>query len=953
MQFHHRHIGPNARQIREMLDFIGEKSLDSLVLENLPANIRRKTPLNLPAPVSEQKILEELKALSDENPVGKYFIGMGFYPTILPPAIRRNILENPGWYTAYTPYQAEISQGRLEMLLNFQTMISELTGMETANASMLDEGSAAAEAATMMRRIATKKRRKGNKLFIDSSLHPHIIEVLKTRLKPFDFELVFSEIQNFEPSEEFFGAIFSYPNTYGEIPEISGVLQACLEQGVLTSVYSDLMALVLLTPPGDFGADIVFGNAQRFGVPMGFGGPSAAFFATRLEYVRQLPGRLIGISKDKYGNLAYRMTLQTREQHIRREKATSNICTSQVLLANISAAYAVYHGPENLKNIAENIYENTKLLYTYLENAGFEIFNKTFFDTLKIKLPEGISLQKFKENFEKEHIYFRYYEDNSFGISLYEGIEAAEVRQLSEKIVSFCRKNVGETSKTKEGIPENLRRETAPLRHPVFDKYHTETLLMRYLKKLENKDLSLVHSMISLGSCTMKLNAAAELYPIVFEGFSLPHPFVPLEHLPGYRKLIERLGNYLAEITELDAVSFQPNSGAQGEYTGLRVIKAYLEDKGEGHRNIVFIPISAHGTNPASAVMAGFDVVIIKATEEGYIDLEDLKQKIEKHKENLAAMMITYPSTYGIYEPNIKEVCELVHQAGGQVYLDGANMNALVGISSIKEIGGDVCHINLHKTFSIPHGGGGPGMGPIAVAKHLTPYLPSHPFQKATQTSEKNIGPIAAAPFGSASILPISYAYIRMMGAEGLTLATQVAVLNANYLRAKLQSAYKLLYTNEHGKVAHEFIIDLRKEKKIGIDVEDVAKRLIDYGFHAPTVSFPVAGTLMVEPTESEDKGELDRFAEAMLKIAEEIGKIKEGYYDKTNNPLKNAPHSLQETMKDEWEFPYSRETAFFPARYLFEYKYWSPVARIDNRYGDRNIVCVCPPTESWAETSA
>ncbi len=953
MKFFHRHIGPNQEQIIEMLRFIGEESLDTLVFRNIPENIRRKNSLTLPEAAPEQKILAELKALSEENPVGKYYIGLGFYPTILPPAIRRNILENPGWYTAYTPYQAEISQGRLEMLLNFQTMVSELTGMEIANASMLDEGSAAAEAATMMRRIASKKRKKGNKLFIANSLHPHIIEVLKTRLKPFDFELIISDIPEFKPSEEFFGAIFSYPTTEGEIPDLSELLYQCAEAGVLSAINSDLMALVLITPPGEFGADIVFGNAQRFGVPMGFGGPSAAFFATKSEYVRQLPGRLIGISKDKYGKLAYRMTLQTREQHIRREKATSNICTSQVLLANISAAYAVYHGNENLKNIASQIHKNTQLLCSYLENAGLQITNKTFFDTLKIQLPEGISRENFQKHFEKQHIYFRYFSDNSFGISLYEGIEEPEVKELAEKILGFCKKNIEEPQEIQAGIPENLSRKTEPLSHPVCEKYHTETVLMRYLKKLENKDLSLVHSMISLGSCTMKLNAAAELYPIVYKGFSLPHPFVPIEHLPGYKKLITRLGEYLAEITELKAVSFQPNSGAQGEYTGLRVIKAYLEDKGEKHRNIVFIPISAHGTNPASAVMAGFDVVIIKATEEGYIDTADLKQKIQKHGKNLAAMMITYPSTYGIYEPNIKEICHLVHEAGGQVYLDGANMNALVGISSIKEIGGDVCHINLHKTFSIPHGGGGPGMGPIAVAEHLAPYLPSHPLQAATLTSGKNIGPIAAAPYGSASILPISYAYIRMMGSEGLTLATKVAVLNANYLRARLQSAYKLLYTNDHGKVAHEFIIDLRKEKKWGIDVEDVAKRLIDYGFHAPTVSFPVPGTLMVEPTESEDKSELDRFAEAMLKIAEEIEKIKDGSYDKANNPLKNAPHSLAETTREEWNFPYSRQTAFFPADYLHEYKYWSPVARIDNRYGDRNIVCVCPPTESWLEAKA
>ncbi len=936
--FYKRHIGPNQEQIKQMLEETNFNSLDELIEKNIPANIRRKKPLNLPEPATEIEILQELQKLSEQNPRGKYYIGLGFYPTFMPSVIRRNILENPGWYTAYTPYQAEISQGRLEMLIIFQTMITNLTKMDIANASMLDDGSAAAEAGSMMMRISQKKRRKANKFFVDKSLHPHIIDVIENRLKPFNVEIITGNIENFVPSEEYIGVFISYPTTDGEIIDYSDKIEEWKKYDILVAVYSDLMALSLLKPPGEWNVDIVWGSSQRFGVPMGYGGPNAAFFATKNEHVRQLPGRLIGVSKDKYGNIAYRMTLQTREQHIRREKATSNICTSQVLLAVISAAYALYYGPEGLKKIATNINQNTIKLRNLLVNNGFDIEIKNFFDTIKINIQENVNPENLRETLENKNIYLRYYE-NAVGISLNELTTEAEVIELAKIITEAIGKNFNNNNNgITSSISTNLLREDEPLQNPVFKKYHTETKLMRYLKKLENKDISLVHSMIPLGSCTMKLNSAIELYPIVYKGFSEPHPFIPIEKLPGYKKLIEKLADFLKEITGLSAVSFQPNSGAQGEYTGLRVIKAYLDDIGQGHRNIAFIPASAHGTNPASAVMAGLKVKTIKTQKNGYIDIEDLKKNLEKYGNELAVMMITYPSTYGIFEEEIKEICELVHKAGAQVYLDGANLNAMVGLSSIADIGGDVCHINLHKTFSIPHGGGGPGMGPIAVAEHLKDYLPTHRF--VNENRPKAIKAIASAPYGSAMILPISYAYIRMMGSYGLTLASKVAVLNANYLKAKLEKYYKILYTNNNGLVAHEFILDLRRYKKSGIEAEDVAKRLIDYGYHAPTVSFPVVGTLMIEPTESEDKEELDKFASAMIKIHEELQAVENGM---SENPLKNAPHSLIEAGFEKWEREYTRQQAFFPLPYLLEQKYWSPVARIDNRYGDRNIFCEYP----------
>ncbi|MCP4457622.1 MAG: aminomethyl-transferring glycine dehydrogenase [Cytophagales bacterium] len=942
VDFASRHNSPTTGQINEMIAQIGVNSVDQLIEESIPTAIRSKKALDIPPALNEFEYLKNIKSIASQNKVFKSYIGQGYYNCVVPSVIQRNILENPGWYTAYTPYQAEIAQGRLEALINFQTMIIDLTGMELANSSLLDEATAAAEAMNMLYGMRRGDKKSANKFLVDMEVFPQTIDVLKTRAIPFGIELEVVDLVNSEISaSNVFGIFFQYPNNSGSIQDWSNMISRAKESNVFVACAADLLALTLLTPPGEWGADVVVGSSQRFGVPMGYGGPHAGYFATKEAYKRAVPGRIIGLSKDAHGNDAYRMALQTREQHIKRERATSNICTAQVLLAVMSSMYAVYHGSVGLKRIASRTHGLAKQTAEALSKLGFQNQNNLFFDTLKISL-DGNQISELKKQSVQQEINFRYFE-NAVSISFDESNTTDDANDVVSLFAQLSGSVAIEIDENVEIVfPNSLERSSEYLTHPVFNRYHSEHEMLRYLKRLENKDLSLVHSMISLGSCTMKLNATTEMIPITWPEFGNMHPFAPKDQAQGYALLIKELHDWLVEITGFHAVSFQPNSGAQGEYAGLMAIKLYLEGIGQPQRNVTLIPSSAHGTNPASAVMAGMKVVIVQCDQHGNISKTDLKEKAEANKENLAALMVTYPSTHGVFEKSIIEICQIIHDNGGQVYMDGANMNAQVGLTSPGIIGADVCHLNLHKTFCVPHGGGGPGMGPIAVAEHLTPYLPGH-----VENGNK-ISAISAAPFGSASILPISHAYIAMMGAEGLTEATRMAILNANYLAAKLKDHYPVLYKNSQGRNAHELIIDCRDFKKSGIVVEDIAKRLMDYGFHAPTVSFPVPGTLMIEPTESEEKGELDRFCDALISIRGEVQEVIDGKADAENNLLKNAPHSYKVLVADNWEYPYSREKAGFPAPYVRENKFWPAVSRVDNAYGDRNLVCSCIPIEAY-----
>lgn len=951
VKFESRHNGPTEAEIAEMLEKIGASSLEELINQTVPTSIQLERPLNLPAAQLESEFLKNFKKLASKNKVFKSYIGMGYYDTIVPGVVLRNVLENPGWYTAYTPYQAEIAQGRLEALINFQTVVMELTGMELANASLLDEGTAAAEAMTMLHAVKPREKKNANKYFVDEKVFPQTKALLVTRAEPIGIELVFGPLSALDLTDpELYGVMFQYPNADGAVADYSAIVAAAKDNKVLTAFASDLLALTLLTPPGEMGADVVVGSAQRFGVPMGYGGPHSAFFATKDEFKRQIPGRIIGVSIDRAGNKAYRMALQTREQHIKREKATSNICTAQVLLAVMSSFYAVYHGPTGLKNIALRTHGLAKLTATALTKMGHGVSSKTYFDTIKVSA-DGVWQKKVQDAALAAEMNFRY-EEGAIFISF---DEAKTVEDAAE-VISVFAKATGNSAPDVHAmaanlnleLPEALMRKSEYLTHPVFNNYHSEHEMLRYIKRLETKDLSLVHSMISLGSCTMKLNATAEMIPVTWPEFGQLHPFAPIDQTEGYQELFTNLRTWLTEITGFADTSLQPNSGAQGEYAGLMVIRAYHMSRGEGHRNVALIPTSAHGTNPASAVMAGMKVVLVKCDEKGNIDVEDLKVRAAEHADDLSCLMVTYPSTHGVFEEAIQEICATIHQYGGQVYMDGANMNAQVGLTSPGRIGADVCHLNLHKTFCIPHGGGGPGMGPICVASHLAPFLPGNPVVKTG--GEHAVSSISSAPYGSASILPISYAYISMMGGDGLTNATKMAILNANYIKERLTGHYSILYTGSQGRAAHEMILDCRAFKEVGVEVEDIAKRLMDYGYHAPTVSFPVAGTLMIEPTESETKAELDKFCDAMISIRAEIQEIEEGIADKSENVLKNAPHTATMVLTGEWNLPYSREKAVFPIAYVKENKFWPSVRRIDSAYGDRNLVCSCIPVEEYAK---
>ncbi|MFZ1073587.1 MAG: aminomethyl-transferring glycine dehydrogenase [Verrucomicrobiia bacterium] len=931
--FVRRHVGPNAAETRDMLAQIGFKSLDDLIDAAVPGKIRLGKKLDLPAARGEFEALAALKHIASENKVFRSFIGQGYYDTVTPPVIQRNVLENPGWYTQYTPYQAEISQGRLEALLNFQTMVADLTALDIANASLLDEATAAAEAMTMCHSLKDGR----SVFFVSEHCHPQTIEVVQTRAKALGIEIAVGDHEKFQFSEKVFGALVQYPDTFGAIHDYTGFVGQARAAGALVIVATDLLALTLVKPPGEFGADIAVGSAQRFGVPLGYGGPHAAFFATRDEFKRHMPGRIVGVSKDSRGKPALRLALQTREQHIRREKATSNVCTAQALLANMASLYACYHGPEGLKKIAEQVHRLTQLLAAGLEQLGLRVLTKEFFDTVRVELTDQ-SVSSFFKAAEERRMNFRIIDEKSIGISLDETTSIKDVYEIWD-IFGADRKATFAVM-AKNGIA--FARTSAFLQHSVFNRYHSETEMLRYIKRLESRDLSLTASMIPLGSCTMKLNAAAEMFPISWPEFAKIHPFAPLKQARGYRTLFQQLEDWLAEITGFAGVSLQPNAGAQGEYTGLLVIRAWHESRGEGHRNICLIPTSAHGTNPASAVMAGLKVVAVACDKEGNIDVADLRAKADAHKNALACLMVTYPSTHGVFEGTIMEICKIIHANGGQVYMDGANMNAQVGLCRPADIGADVCHLNLHKTFCIPHGGGGPGVGPVGVAEHLVEFLPGHPV--VNLGGENPIGPVAAAPWGSAGILPISWMYVAMMGADGLTEATRFAILNANYIARRLENYFPTLYRS-NGLVAHECILDLRQFKSV--TVEDVAKRLMDYGFHAPTISWPVPGTMMVEPTESESKVELDRFCDAMIAIHGEIGAIESGTADKQNNLLKNAPHTADMIAADNWNHPYPREQAAFPVPGLRDYKFWPAVGRVDNVYGDRNPVCTCAGMEA------
>jgi glycine dehydrogenase len=946
-QFKNRHIGINDDDKQKMLETLGLNSIDELIYQTIPSDIRLSAPLSLPKPLSEQEYAEEIASIASQNQIFASYIGMGWYDTITPAVIYRNVFENPVWYTSYTPYQAEISQGRLEALLNFQTIISELTALPLANSSLLDEATAAAEAATMMYGLRSRDQVKNNvdTLFVDENIFPQTLAVLNTRMRYSGIKMVVGDYKAVTFDESYFGAILQYPNGDGSVEDYREFVKKANSVNCKVAVATDLMSLVLLTPPGEWGADIAFGSSQRFGVPMFYGGPSAAFFATKDEYKRSIPGRIIGISKDAHGKVALRMALQTREQHIKREKATSNICTAQALLATMASFYGVYHGPEGLKKIASRIHSIATYVSEELKEMGFKQLNESFFDTLKIRLPEGITTKDVRENAEMRSINLRYFETGEIGISIDETTNAYRVHEL---LAVFAMTTGSSKVFMIDDLPEKTslkdyqQRKSSFLKHPVFNKYHTETEMMRYIKRLERKDISLAHSMISLGSCTMKLNAASELLPLGMAGLQRMHPFAPVEQAEGYRQIIDELEEMLAEITGFAATSLQPNSGAAGEYTGLITIASYLESKGEGHRNIVLIPASAHGTNPASAVQAGFTPVTVLSDVKGNVDMDDLRLKIDQHRDNLAAFMITYPSTHGIFEVEIKEMCRLIHEAGGQVYMDGANMNAQVGYTNPGTIGADVCHLNLHKTFAIPHGGGGPGVGPICVAEHLVPFLPGHPVSFST-----DVNTVSSAAYGSAGVLEITYAYIRMMGAQGLKEATAVAILSANYLAEKLDDSYGIVYRGSEGRVGHELILDCRGLKDVsGITETDIAKRLIDYGYHAPTLSFPVHGTLMVEPTESESLAELDRFVDAMIEIHEEIIEVSRGEYSKEDNVLVNAPHPEYEITADEWTHSYTRSKAAYPLPYVRENKFWVNVARVDNAFGDRNLVSSLPATD-------
>ena len=941
--FTHRHIGPNAQETSALLALLGHKNLDELINAAVPQKIRQPKKMNLPAARSEFAALAELRRIASENKVFRSFIGQGYYDTITPPVIQRNVLENPGWYTQYTPYQAEISQGRLEALLNFQTMVTDLTALDIANASMLDEATAAAEAMMMSHRFKGADGR--NIFFVSENCHPQNIEVVRTRGAALGVEVVVGNHETFAVSDKVFGALVQYPDTFGAIHDYSGFAEKVHAAGAMLTVATDLLALTLIKPPGEFGADIAVGSAQRFGVPLGYGGPHAAFFATRDEFKRQMPGRIIGVSKDSRGKPALRLALGTREQHIRREKATSNICTAQALLANMASLYACYHGAEGLKQIAGYVHGLTQSLAAGLEKLGHKVVAKNFFDTLRVEVKSSAEILKIAE---AHRINFRALDEKTVGISLGETTSAKDVADLwqifnSDKPVNFTSAELAAHRPSAIG-----NRQSKFLKHSVFNRYHSETEMLRYIKRLESRDLSLTASMIPLGSCTMKLNAAAEMFPVSWPEFSNIHPFAPLGQARGYQILFQNLEDWLAEITGFAGISLQPNAGSQGEYTGLLVIRAYHESRGDQHRNVCLIPTSAHGTNPASAAMAGMKIVAVACDTNGNVDVADLRAKAEAHKSDLSCLMITYPSTHGVFEETIKDICAIIHANGGQVYMDGANMNAQVGLTSPGFIGADVCHLNLHKTFCIPHGGGGPGVGPIGVAKHLVPFLPGHPVftgRLEADHSKQHIGPVAAAPWGSASILTISWMYIAMMGPVGLTEATKYAILNANYIAARLEKYFSTLYRN-NGCVAHECILDLRDFH--GTTAEDVAKRLMDYGFHAPTLSWPVAGTLMVEPTESESKYELDRFCDAMIAIHAEMTAIENGSVDAKNNLLKNAPHTADQVVVDNWSRPYTREQAAFPAKSLLEYKFWPSVARVDNVFGDRNPVCSCVGMEAY-----
>ncbi|WP_250432996.1 aminomethyl-transferring glycine dehydrogenase [Hanstruepera flava] len=943
--FAQRHIGPRKEDQDQMLRTIGADSLEQLIYETIPDDIRLKQELNLEAAMSEQEYLTHIHELSKLNKTYKTYIGLGYHPTILPAVIQRNILENPGWYTAYTPYQAEIAQGRLEALLNFQTMVTDLTGMEIANASLLDESTAAAEAMSLLFAVREREQKKAgiNKFFVSNAVLPQTLSLLETRANPIGIELVVGTEENFDFSSDFFGALLQYPGKDGQVTDIKTFISKANTNNIKVAVAADILSLIKLEAPGKFGADVVVGTTQRFGIPMGYGGPHAAYFATKEAYKRDIPGRIIGVTKDMNGNRALRMALQTREQHIKRDKATSNICTAQVLLAVMAGMYAVYHGPKGLEFIANKVHNTATSIAESLESLGFVQLNSEYFDTIQVKA----NSKEVKTVAESQGINFYYPDEDTVTLSINETTTLKDANQIISVFAKVANKDtiVLEGISESNKISENLKRQTEFLTLDVFNTYHSETELMRYIKKLERKDLSLNHSMISLGSCTMKLNAAAEMLPLSSPNWGTIHPFVPIDQAQGYLTVLKELEDQLTEITGFAATSLQPNSGAQGEFAGLMVIKAYHESRGDRHRNICLIPSSAHGTNPASAVMAGMKVVVTKSTEKGNIDVDDLREKAELHKDNLSCLMVTYPSTHGVYESAIKEITKIIHDNGGQVYMDGANMNAQVGLTNPGNIGADVCHLNLHKTFAIPHGGGGPGVGPICVAKQLAPFLPSNPIIKTG--GNKAITAISAAPFGSSLVCLISYAYIKMLGARGLTEATKIAILNANYIKTRLQGHFDTLYSGECGRAAHEMIVDCRAFKTNGIEVTDIAKRLMDYGFHAPTVSFPVAGTLMIEPTESESKAEMDRFCDAMISIKKEID---EASKDDLNNVLKNAPHTLDMLTANEWLMPYSREKAAFPLDYVRDNKFWPSVRRVDDAYGDRNLICTCAPIEEYME---
>ena len=940
--FANRHLGPNEKERAQMLKTIGVDSIATLIDETIPADIRLANPLDLPEGISEYAYQKKIQLLSNKNKLYDNYIGMGYHPAIVPAVIQRNILENPGWYTAYTPYQAEIAQGRLEALFNYQTVVTDLTGMELANASLLDESTAAAEAMSLLFAVRTREQKKSNanQFFVAENTLPQTLALLRTRATPVGIEIILGNENDFTPSPEYFGAFFQYPGKNGAIIDLPSLVERAKSQEIKTVIAADLLSLTLLEAPGKYGVDVVVGTTQRFGIPLGYGGPHAAYFATKQAYKRNIPGRIIGQTRDMDGKPALRMALQTREQHIKRDRATSNICTAQVLLAVMAGMYAAYHGPEGLKGIAEEIHNKTKRLESILNGLGIQQNNNAFFDTLHV----NVEAKKLQSIALENEINLFYPDASSATISLNEATTPEDFEKLVSVFYAYAEKEVPETTVNAERIPTNLKRESPFMTHPVFNSYHSETALMRYIKKLERKDLALNHSMISLGSCTMKLNAASEMLPLSSPQWGSLHPFSPLDQVEGYQEVLNALTHQLNIVTGFAATSLQPNSGAQGEYSGLMVIRAYHLSRGDNHRDVCIIPASAHGTNPASAVMAGMEVVVTKTDERGNIDWDDLQDKVLEHKDRLSALMVTYPSTHGVFEANIKSITALIHEHGGQVYMDGANMNAQVGLTSPAAIGADVCHLNLHKTFAIPHGGGGPGVGPICVAVHLAPFLPTNP--SIPTGGEQAIEAISAAPWGSALACLISYGYIEMLGSEGLQQATEIAILNANYIKERIDGAYPVLYVGDHGRSAHELIIDLRPFKEKGIEVVDVAKRLMDYGFHAPTVSFPVAGTMMIEPTESENLAEIDRFCDAMISIAAEIASS--DHHDQ-NSLLKNAPHTLEMATVDEWTFNYSRKKALYPLAFVRENKFWPTVRRVDEAFGDRNLICSCPSVESYS----